>query len=182
MRWLVYGSVLMLGAITAWRLMPPGWRRDLRLSARDGGVAQCRMAFEFAMVLCLMLLASPMSSKAHYVVLVLPCLLVARYVVEQRGACRWAVLGVLACLGPLSAGELTGDALGDLLLAWGGPTWFVLVLLAVLWWQIPAWPRPTAEMVDPPAQVDGMSEKAAVPRTRCAAPLDQPAVPPAEAA
>lgn len=147
LRWLVYGSLLLLGALTAWRMMPPGWpirRVEANADGPSSRGLSLRLAWEMALVLCLMLLASPMSSKAHYVVLVLPCLLVSRIVVERRGWRRWSVIGVLACLGPLSAGEFTGDTLGDLLLAWGGPTWFVLVLLGFLWWHVPAWPSQAA--------------------------------------
>ncbi|OYV81006.1 MAG: hypothetical protein B7Z73_18590, partial [Planctomycetia bacterium 21-64-5] len=87
---------------------------------------------EAAALFCLMLLLSPMSSKAHYVVLVLPCFLVARAVVEGRLSGKvW--LPPLLLLGPLTAKGVTGKPLGDLLLAWGLPTWCVLLLLAALW-------------------------------------------------
>lgn len=144
LRCLVYGSLALLGVVTAWRMMPPGRPKTLSPTAEPPSEAvQCsqqRLAWEVAICFCLMLLASPMSSKAHYVILVLPCILVSRRLVEGRGWWRWVVAAVLVSLGPLSAGEFTGDALGDLLLAWGGPTWFVLVLLGTLLWQKPAWP------------------------------------------
>ncbi len=145
LRCLAYGSLALLGMLTAWRMMPPGRPKTQSLRADPSSAAarcaQQRLAWEMAICFCLMLLASPMSSKAHYVILVLPCILVSRRLVEGLGWWRWIVAAVLAGLGPLSAGEFTGDTLGDLLLAWGGPTWFVLVLLGVLLWQIPAWPR-----------------------------------------
>lgn len=145
LRCLVYGSLALLGTVTAWRMMPPGRPKALSLRAEPPSTAaqstQQRLAWEMAICFCLMLLASPMSSKAHYVILVLPCLLVSQRLVEGGGWWRWVVAAVLVGLGPLSAGEFTGDALGDLLLAWGGPTWFVLLLLGVLLWQIPVWPR-----------------------------------------
>lgn len=91
-----------------------------------------QVAVESAAVLCLMLLLSPMSSKAHYVVLVLPCLLVARATIEGRLSGKlW--LPPLLVLGPLTAKGITGKPLGDLLLAWGLPTWCVLLLLAAMW-------------------------------------------------
>lgn len=151
LRWLVYGSLTLLAAAAAWRMWPPGWPTCLPASADSASssaaaragrsLARQRLAWEMAICLCLMLLASPMSSKAHYVVLVLPCLLVARSIVESGGWHRWLLATALVCLGPLSSGDITGDALGDLVLAWGGPTWFVLLLFGVLWWKLPAWPR-----------------------------------------
>ena len=91
-----------------------------------------QVAVESAAVLCLMLLLSPMSSKAHYVVLVLPCLLTARAVVEGRLSGKlW--LPPLVLLGPLTAKGITGKPLGDLMLAWGLPTWCVLLLLVAMW-------------------------------------------------
>lgn len=91
-----------------------------------------QLAVETAAIFCLMLLLSPMSSKAHYIVLVLPCLLVAQAVVDGRlNAKLW--LPPLFLLGPLTAKGFTGKPLGDLMLAWGLPTWCVLLLLAAMW-------------------------------------------------
>lgn len=100
--------------------------------SQDDQLFREQVAVESAAVFCLMLLLSPMSSKAHYIVLVLPCLQVARAVVEGRmNAKLW--LPPLVVLGPLTAKGITGKALGDLMLAWGLPTWCVLLLLAAMW-------------------------------------------------
>jgi hypothetical protein len=85
-----------------------------------------------------MLLLSPMSSKAHYVVLVLPCMLFARALIERRRAGLRLLLPLLLITGPLTSKGLTGKTLGDLTLAWGFPTWFALALLAATWLLLPA--------------------------------------------
>ena len=115
-RLLTYGLSLSMLAITAWRF-------------RQSNI---QTAVEASALVCLMLLLSPMSSKAHYVVLVLPCLVLARAVIDQR--LSWKVwVPPLVLLGPLTAKGLTGKALGDLMLAWGFPTWFAIIALVAMW-------------------------------------------------
>lgn len=140
----VYGLAAVLGLLTALAFGRPGRPRGgLSTTARSpesaGGAGQRPLdvpavAWEIGAVFCLMLLLSPMSSKAHYVTLVVPCLLLARQAVEARQPAAWLAVGLLAMLGPLTNKELLGKTLGDLVLAWGAPTWFVLVLLAAAWW------------------------------------------------
>ena len=84
------------------------------------------------MIMCLMLLLSPMSSKAHYVVLFLPCLLLARELLERPSTTIRAIHVLLLICGPLMLKGLTGKMVGDLMLAWGIPTYFVLVNLRIL--------------------------------------------------
>lgn len=130
-RWLTYGVSLTLLALTAWRFGRPGASR----SPHD-------ICAEAAAIVCLMLLLSPMSSKAHYVVLVLPCMLFARALIERRHAGLRLLLPLLLITGPLTSKGLTGKTLGDLTLAWGFPTWFALALLAATWLLLPAaWGR-----------------------------------------
>jgi hypothetical protein len=89
-------------------------------------------AVEASAIICLMLLLSPMSSKAHYVALLLPCLVISRAFVEKR--LSWKLwLPPLMLFGPLTAKGITGKAMGDLMLAWGFPTWFALMLLVAMW-------------------------------------------------
>lgn len=133
LRAIVYGLDLLLLAVTAWQFGKPA-----RLTrAEDGeGLAPgaCpRIAIEAAAVVCLMLLLSPMSSKTHYVVTILPLLWIARAVVEQRGRwIRWLLVPLAIC-GPLSTKGLLGKGWGDLTLAWGMPTWFALFCLLGMW-------------------------------------------------
>ena len=139
-RWLTYSLSLALVAVTAWRFGQPGT-----------GAGPRQVVVECAAIVCLMLLLSPMSSKAHYVVLVLPSMLFARWFVERRPVgqafqpdsqprFRWllvVLLIVLLITGPLTSKGLTGKALGDLTLAWGFPTFFALGLLAAMWLSLP---------------------------------------------
>ncbi|HJT32515.1 MAG TPA: glycosyltransferase family 87 protein [Pirellulales bacterium] len=147
MRLLVYGVSLGLAAFTAWRFGGPlrrasAWAVSDRAGFRvqgsgfSGDWSDVRTAIEASAIVCLMLLLSPMSSKAHYVVLLLPCLVLARAVVERRLDARWW-LPPLLILGPLTSKGITGKPLGDLLLAWGFPTWFVIVLLGAMWVLLP---------------------------------------------
>jgi hypothetical protein len=132
-RLLTYGLSGALLLVTAWTFLPRGPNRCLQ--SVTGAIvpwSELHAGIEVSALACLMLLLSPMSSKAHYVVLVLPCMLLARALVEGR--CDWKRwLLPLAVLGPLTAKGLTGKTLGDLILAWGFPTWFVLILLAAMW-------------------------------------------------
>jgi hypothetical protein len=133
-RLLTYGVSLALVMITAWRFGRPGQSVILRPSRGEAlaAWANTQTAVEGSAIICLMLLLSPMSSKAHYVALLLPCLVLSRAVIDKR--LDWKVwLPPLAVLGPLTAKGLTGKTVGDLMLAWGFPTWFVLVVLVALW-------------------------------------------------
>jgi len=141
-RMIVYVAGLALVGVMAWRLGRPG--RSLppvefhhQPLVHDVPWDDLRTPVEAAMLVCLMLLLSPMSSKAHYVVLVLPVLLYARGVVEGRHVwLRW-LLVPLAIFGPLTSKGLTGKLVGDLSLCWGFPTQFVLLLLLAMWVLVP---------------------------------------------
>ncbi len=91
------------------------------------------VGLDVAMLVCLMLLLSPMSSKAHYAVMILPSMFVARRIVEQPTGGWLLVLTGLLITGPLTAKGLLGKSFGDLTLAWGLPTWFVVLALLSLW-------------------------------------------------
>jgi hypothetical protein len=133
-RLLTYGLSGALLLITAFSFGLPAKNRVVARLAPGATVpwSELQTGIEVSALACLMLLLSPMSSKAHYVVLVLPCLLLARALVEGRCDWRCWVLP-LAVFGPLTAKGITGKGLGDLMLAWGFPTWFALVLLAAMW-------------------------------------------------
>jgi hypothetical protein len=129
--WLVYGSGLLLLAGTCWHFGKPG-----RLDALPKNDA--RMSYEAGAIVCLMLLLSPMSSMTHYAVLLLPCLLIARMMMEGNSTeghsarLRWLLAGLVLC-GPLASKDLLGKSLGNWTLAWGVPTWFVLLALVGMW-------------------------------------------------
>jgi hypothetical protein len=96
------------------------------------GPAGGPQALECAIVLLLMLLFSPMSSKAHFGTLVVPGFCLARAAAAGRTP-RSRVLGVLVLtavlLGVLSNKDLLGERLYTLSLWYGVVTWQVLVLL-----------------------------------------------------
>jgi hypothetical protein len=117
---LVYAICLLLLGITLWRF---GWRKPDR----------SQFAVECAAVLCLMLLVSPMTSKSHLCVLVLPLFLIAREIIERRTP-GWIAFGVaLTLLGPLASSDVIGGQLADLTMAWGLPAVFVFLNLAAMW-------------------------------------------------
>jgi hypothetical protein len=149
-RWWTYGTSLALLAVTAWRFGRPGrlWTAAATDSSGEQAAAPSQIGLEAAALVCLMLLLSPMSSKAHYVVLLLPCFAFARACIERRDAWLRGLLPVLLIAGPLTSKSLTGKALGDLTLAWGFPTWFALALLVGVWRLLPT--RQAAMNAAPP--------------------------------
>ena len=134
-RGLTWGAAAVLLSLTAWRLGRP-WR-SLPLLSRDTSrpVAwtELRLSIEAGLGLCLMLLLSPMSGKAHYVVLILPVLLLARRLIEQPRAGSILLMCCLLVTGPLCAKDLVGDRAGELTLFWGFPTFFALLCFGGLW-------------------------------------------------
>lgn len=115
-----YGCGILLLALTAFRF---GRRKPDRFQS----------AIEFAAVLCLMLLLSPMTSKSHLCVLILPLFLIARTIVERRTP-GWIAFGVLlTLLGPLASRDVIGRNFGDLTLAWGLPALFIFLNLVAMW-------------------------------------------------
>ena len=117
---IVYGLGLLLLGITAWRF---GWRKPDRFQS----------AVEYSAVICLMLLLSPMTSKSHLCVLILPLLVIARMVVERRTP-GWIVLGgAVTLLGPLASSDIIGKELAALSMAWGVPVAFIFLNLAAMW-------------------------------------------------
>jgi hypothetical protein len=106
-------AVVGLVALVAWTgsrpSLPPEERRFRRLA-------------EAAVVVCAMLLLSPMSSKQHFCVLVLPisvCL--ADFLFRRRDPFVAAAL-LTVLIGVIGAKDLVGRPLGNLLLAYGALT------------------------------------------------------------
>jgi hypothetical protein len=135
MRALTYGASALLLASTAWFLGKPG--RSVEVEPAVGNkelqIGYSQTGVEAAAIVCLMLLLSPMTSKAHYIVLLLPCMIYARALCEQRRTALWLLLPGLICAGPLNSKEIIGKQLGDLTLAWGVPTLFAVQLLVAMW-------------------------------------------------
>lgn len=135
MRALVYGMGFALVGITM-RLWGKWGSQPAPVYAYDPPPLEwnrLQVGLDVGMLVCLMLLLSPMSSKAHYAVMILPSLFVARRIVEQPTRAGLFTLAGLMITGPLTAKGLLGKSLGDLTLAWGLPTCFVMLALLSLW-------------------------------------------------
>jgi hypothetical protein len=84
---------------------------------------------EYSLVLLLMLLLSPMSSKAHFGTLVIPGFALARTALVTRSRILWAVLLGAVALGFLSNKDPLGERLYTLSLWYGVVTWQTLLLV-----------------------------------------------------
>jgi Glycosyltransferase family 87 len=84
---------------------------------------------EYSIVLMLMLLLSPMSSKAHFGVLILPGFLLARSALHTGSRLQWASLLLAVTLALLSNKDPLGEDLYTLTLWYGTATWQTLALL-----------------------------------------------------
>jgi hypothetical protein len=84
---------------------------------------------EYAVVLLLMLLSSPMSSKAHFGVLIVPGFLLARAAITSGSPFLWVCLLGSTALALLSNKDPLGEDLYTLTLWYGTATWQALILL-----------------------------------------------------
>ncbi len=89
-----------------------------------------RQALECGMVLLLMLLLSPMSSKAHFGTLIVPGFCLARTAIPSRNRLFKAILAGAVLLGLLCNKDPLGERLYTLSLWYGMVTWQTLLLLA----------------------------------------------------
>lgn len=117
----------------AWPLVRRGGAGPLAREGDEGRMGPRRdpldFAFEAATVLCLMLLISPMTSKAHFVVLLLPLLALVRWtVVDGNSRGRWLLAALLAT-GFCTSRDIVGRSATDLLHMLGAPT--VVLILAL---------------------------------------------------
>lgn len=95
-----------------------------------GGPAEReRLALEAGVVLSLMLLLSPMSSKAHFGVLVLPGYCLARRAFASGSRPLGLLLAAALALGLVSNKDPIGDQLYSLTMWYGFTTWQTLLLL-----------------------------------------------------
>jgi hypothetical protein len=89
-----------------------------------------RQALECGIVLLLMLLLSPMSSKAHFGTLIIPGCCLARAAIASRSLILKLLLAGTVLLGLLSNKDPLGERLYTLSLWYGVVTWQSLLLLA----------------------------------------------------
>jgi hypothetical protein len=107
----VYGAdlALVLGALLA----------AGRLTGEGQASGPRPAALEYSLVLLLMLLLSPMSSKPHFCTLVLPGLCLARLAVERRDVILGGVVAAAVASGLLSNKDLWGVRVYDFALWYG---------------------------------------------------------------
>jgi hypothetical protein len=116
-------ALLLLGAL--WAARRPFQKTEPAPAGQVGP-----QALEYSVVLLLMLLLSPMSSKAHFGVLVLPGFCLARAARITRDRRTWTLVLTAAALGVLGSKDLLGERLYTLALWYGSATWQTLLLLA----------------------------------------------------
>lgn len=132
-RALAYGLCLLTLAVGGWPILRAGrggpLATDQATRPADRG-DPLDYALEIGAVLCLMLLVSPMTSKAHLVVLLLPLMALARWTIVDGQRRGYALLGALFLLGFCTSRDLVGLAATDAMHMLGVPT---AVVLTALW-------------------------------------------------
>jgi hypothetical protein len=122
LRALAYGGCLVLAGLTLFAAGRPG-----RLETLPG---QHRVELECSAVLLLMLVLSPMSSLAHFAILILPAFCLARAAVSTRHCAAWIAPFLAALLALTASKDLLGERLYTVLLWGGSVTCQTLILLA----------------------------------------------------
>jgi hypothetical protein len=123
LRGVTYGAAGLLLLFAAWAGSWPG-----RLG--DGPAVRARVALECSGVLLLMLLLSPMSSKAHFGTLLLPGMVLARSAAGSSSRLLRGVIVTAALLAVLSLKDPLGERLYSVSLWCGVVTWQTLLLFA----------------------------------------------------
>jgi glycosyl transferase family 87 len=122
---IVYGGELALVACCGallWRS-----RRRTRTSMSSGSAQE---PFEYCVVLLLMPLLSPMSSKPHFCTLLFPAFLLARMTMLQRSRILLLLLAGAIAVGVLATKDITGVYVASWMLWHGGVTLVTCFLLA----------------------------------------------------
>src|SRR5262249_40666945 len=122
---LIYGGQVLLLVAAAWVL---GRRRRSDL-AHGNSDRSYRVGLECSVVLLLMVLLSPMSSKPHFCTLLLPAFCVARLAVAQRDRLLGAVMLLAILTGGAAMRDLVGVRLASYALWSGAITGSTLLLL-----------------------------------------------------
>jgi hypothetical protein len=117
----VYGFQFLLLFAVLWKCGQP-----LRRIAVDD---ERRQSLECGVVLLLMLLLSPMSSKAHFGTLLVPGFCLARAALVARSRLLWSILLAAICVGMMCNKDSLGERLYTLSLWYGLVTWQTLLLL-----------------------------------------------------
>ena len=124
LRALTVGAQLAVVLLLLWLVRPS------RAAAEDERARAWRRLGEGGAVVCAMVLLSPMSSKAHFCVLLLPLgYALASWLYRGRDAWLGALLLAVLITGPLTTKGLLGNELGSVVLARGAVAWSTLLAL-----------------------------------------------------
>ncbi len=106
------------------------WIGDRRFGRQTlgAGPPPTRQSLEFSLVLILMVLLSPQSSKPHFCTMVLPAFCLARSALAWRSRVQLILLVVAAVLGLAANKDLVGRPIYDWLKWYGGMTVDTLIL------------------------------------------------------
>jgi Glycosyltransferase family 87 len=119
---ILMGLVLFGTAMTLFCWGWPGNPSNLNTTATP------QFALEASMILCAMLLLSPMSSKAHFGILILPAFCLARMLESKQKALAIFFLAIPLMMGILLNKDLSGSNIYTLLLWVAGVTWSTISL------------------------------------------------------
>ncbi len=128
MKLLVYGSELVVVVLIA-AIAKRARKLSLDCSHDTQAAGPYPAALEFATVLTLMVLVSPMSSKPHFLVLLLPAWILARRAVERGDFASGIILVLSLVAGALTIKDLAGPSLATLAMWYGGVAWSAILLL-----------------------------------------------------
>jgi hypothetical protein len=148
-RWLVYLAVAFLLLTTLLAAGRPG-------NVREGNLVEGEthaLEWEGCVVLLLALLCSPMSGPAHFGVILVPGMCLARRAL--RAPWCWAFVGVAVVLALLNARDLVGAWLYSRVLWHGTVTLAALALLVGCWLNLARlrWARPVPQRVAGPQRL-----------------------------
>jgi hypothetical protein len=120
------GFVMLAGVVSPALVI---CRRPFKRLGRSEAGSVGSDALEYGIVLTLMLLCSPMSSKAHFGVLILPGFCLGRAVVVEKRRRLWPLLVAAVLLAVMVNKGPLGERLYTLSLWCGCATWHALLLL-----------------------------------------------------
>ncbi len=128
-RTIVYAGLLGVLALTAivQRALPASTAPADRAAFRFGQAAS---------IVCGMVLLSPMSSKAHFCVVLLPVAFCVQQMLLHRSRSQMLMLALFGVINTASSKDLIGKDAGDSLLAFGPVTWATLLALLATAWQL----------------------------------------------
>jgi hypothetical protein len=129
---LLYGAELGLVLLV---LLVAGIRRPEQTAPGADGMPD-RTVIEYSIVLLMMLLLSPMSSKPHFCTMFLPAFCLARLAIFRAQRWCWFTLIVAIVAGTITQKGLLGERWSSLFLWWGGVTWSALFLLGGCLWAL----------------------------------------------